>query len=480
MNQFDDKRVCFIQSDTIVYPDWKDAFSPSELYPEYPFSDAVSNEQNHVYEAVRDFFHSLGMDNEHYGSPDWNPLGELIHPGDKVLVKPNWVMHYNHNQEGGMDCVVTHPSVVRAVLDYIYIATHGMGRIVVGDAPMAECDLEELYKTMHYDILWHFFKDHSYEIQVVDFRSNLFRKKQRVELQKPETGIIVDLGRSSSYEDLSDKQIRNFVQVKGTYSNNISNFHSRGIHKYLINKIVLDSDVIINLPKIKTHRKAGLTACMKNYVGTCQIKDCLPHSIYGGADKGGCEYPNSNLFATFDSKVKKYQFKHEAFNPIMGFLHVFFTGIAKRISPNNKLHWGGAWYGNDTIWRFVCDLNHVIVFADKEGSIKSVPQRKFLNLGDAIIAGQRNAPLSPSPKELHAIVGGYNGVAIDYFISQLMGFDSEKIKYISQMMKLNGIDDEDIVIVGEGKKLYSVSSFPYHEEWKFTPSDGWKGFIEKK
>ncbi|MFR5984215.1 MAG: DUF362 domain-containing protein [Bacilli bacterium] len=43
--------------------------------------------------------------------------------------------------------------------------------------------------------------------------------------------------------------------------------HCQGKHEYLISKDILDADVIINVPKPKCHRKAGITASMKNFVG---------------------------------------------------------------------------------------------------------------------------------------------------------------------------------------------------------------------
>jgi hypothetical protein len=42
---------------------------------------------------LRHLFHDAGMDNHHYGTSSWNPLGDLIKPMDKVVIKPNWVLH---------------------------------------------------------------------------------------------------------------------------------------------------------------------------------------------------------------------------------------------------------------------------------------------------------------------------------------------------------------------------------------------------
>ena len=53
---------------------------------------------------IREGFRMMGYDIENYGSVNWNPLGDLIKPGDKVLIKPNMVMDKNRNVSGNTDC----------------------------------------------------------------------------------------------------------------------------------------------------------------------------------------------------------------------------------------------------------------------------------------------------------------------------------------------------------------------------------------
>src|ERR1039457_2770624 len=70
-----------------------------------------------------------------------NPPGQLIHPGDSVVLKPNWVMHNNSSGQG-TDCLITNPSVITAVLDYVLRASPG--KVIVGDAPIQGCNLDRL------------------------------------------------------------------------------------------------------------------------------------------------------------------------------------------------------------------------------------------------------------------------------------------------------------------------------------------------
>ena len=97
-------------------------YPPHEQYPEYPHDDLVTTdgakEENKVYEAVRNMFAALRLDDSNIGNAAWNPLGKYIHPGQTVLLKPNMVNHHNPAErefERGMDCLVTHPSVVRCL-----------------------------------------------------------------------------------------------------------------------------------------------------------------------------------------------------------------------------------------------------------------------------------------------------------------------------------------------------------------------------
>lgn len=89
-------------------------YHPSRAYPEYPFPGHVAGEENAVYDGVRQLLQQLGYDKEHYGTKTWNPLGWLIMPGMKVVLKPNFVLsavEYVHSPKSLLEqarlCVVT-------------------------------------------------------------------------------------------------------------------------------------------------------------------------------------------------------------------------------------------------------------------------------------------------------------------------------------------------------------------------------------
>ena len=61
----------------------------------------------------------MGLDAANFGTRSWNPLGELIRPGETVLLKPNLVRQ-SHQFNDDWEHIITHGSVIRAVADYVF------------------------------------------------------------------------------------------------------------------------------------------------------------------------------------------------------------------------------------------------------------------------------------------------------------------------------------------------------------------------
>ena len=167
--------------DVRFYPNGQEYFSPSECYPEYKWPKDIATSDNGVYKMVRNCFISLGLDSENIGTPRWNPLGVYIKKGSTVLLKPNWVENKNKNQNvrDNLACLVTNPSVVRAVIDYVIIALDGTGRIIIADAPMQRCDLEDMFRKTEYTQLFDFYRIKGIKIEVCDLRKYSVEKKYK-------------------------------------------------------------------------------------------------------------------------------------------------------------------------------------------------------------------------------------------------------------------------------------------------------------
>ena len=155
-------------------------FYPPEVYPEYPHEEKLTDPNNHVYAMARDCLRLLGMDSTRFGSPDWNPLGEIISPGQRVLIKPNFVLHFNAGQ-GPLEALITHPSLIRAICDYVVIALGTGGELVVGDAPQMNCDFAELCRVSGMSVLAKHLESacarRDIAFRLVDFRQEQTRYK---------------------------------------------------------------------------------------------------------------------------------------------------------------------------------------------------------------------------------------------------------------------------------------------------------------
>ena len=470
----------------VGYPDV--CFRPSQKYPEYQYS-FISDKPNCVYDAVRDSFRLLGLDSEHFGSTEWNPLKSFVKPGDYVVIKPNLVMDSNP-LESGLYGLVTNPSVVAPIIDYVVIALKGNGKIVLGDAPVQGCDFEKLIEKSGYNRLIEFYKDilpKSISIILKDFRGIISSSVNGIRHYKEtsEKGIVVDLGESSSFFKETEKYISN-LRITNYDPSILNSHHRKGKHEYLIDTDILKADAIINLPKPKTHRKAGMTISLKNMVGINVRKEYLPHHSNGSVKEGGDCYRDPSIFkkmqnvcldkTNFYSQTKKKPFMARLYGNLSRLCR-----LMQKIFGDKDGYFEGSWYGNDTISKTISDLNKIVLYADKNGVMKDVPQRKLFIVADMIISGEGEGPLAPTSKAVGLIAAGENPVAFDCAISYLAGMKLDMFNTIKQIEKNN---QQFPLIAQENFNVRTISNY---EPWNkddfrlisdedllyFRPSKGW-------
>lgn len=458
-------------------------FSPPFFPPEYPFSPHSGlDKSNKVYQAVRDLFFKLKMDWENYGSPEWNPLGCVVKKGDKVVIKPNFVLHFNSSGHD-LNSVITHGSVIRALMDYIYIALKGKGEIIIADAPQMNADFEKIKNHSGMNEVIHFFEEqvHKGKYGLIKVACYDLRKEQtyykngivwkRLPLEgDPKGYVLVDLGDFSEVKDVNPKRVycadyNRCEQEKA---------HCEGHHYYLISKTILDSDVVFSLPKLKTHSKVGVTLNLKNMVGINGNKNYLIHYQVYSPKKGGDEFSDNLWLLNLDRFLKDLLLKRhwEKGKYFFSIWQKVMQGILHS-RKSKQIFKGGNWYGNDSAWRMTLDLNKILFFADKNGVMHDTPQRRFFSIIDGIVAGEKNGPLGPLPKKAGILIGGFNPVLVDEVAVNTMGFDGNKIPLIKKMweierFRLTDTQKDEIQIIG-GSKL----------NCNFLPPDGWIGHIEK-
>ncbi len=481
-----------ISTDNERYPS-EPPYSPHKNYPEYFFDrDEVSTEINSAYDGVRNALRLLELDKEHYDSKQWNPFGQFINPGDTVVLKPNFIRDYRETRQGLDDCVITHGSVIRAAVDYVFIALKGKGRIIIADASQNDADFDVIKHLSGLDEIKEFYKKNmNFELEVYDLRPECAQKINGVivghrKLSGDPAGYVkVNLGSDSMFAE-----VENFCHLLygSEYdTGEIRSHHTGGLHEYLISKTILDADCVINLPKLKTHKKTGITVCMKNLVGINGNKNWLPHHRLGTPAQGGDQFADDGVKHRIEQKTMGYF--RRAF-PKLGPLRKILAKPAKYFGSavfgdtNTDTVRSGNWYGNDTTWRMVIDLNRIIMYADNKGTLYDKPARKLFNIVDGIIGGEGNGPLDPVAKPSGVILAGTNALAVDLVSARLMGFDYKKIPLLHKTLEKHRL----ILNSSEYKKINCISNVIKFnklllefdiEDFSFKPHFGWKGYIEK-
>src|SRR5262245_1758823 len=211
----DDPLVAVCDTRASSYPA-RSHFDPPAPYPELPARDSVFDSTNSVYAGVRETLRLLGLDAGRYSGSAWNPLGDVIRPGDRVVIKPNLVRHF-HGDGGRLDALVTHGSVIRAVLDYVLLALGDQGEVTIGDSPLQYADFATTLRACGLAGVIDRARRHtSVPIHVVDFRKERSEKRgEMIVARVPNDGDpggykVVDLQSSSRFAGLPARRMRRF------------------------------------------------------------------------------------------------------------------------------------------------------------------------------------------------------------------------------------------------------------------------------
>jgi len=467
-------------------------YSPGKGYPEYPFGpDTLAKEVNPAYEGVRDTLRLLELDAEYYGREDWNPLGEIIQPGQTVVLKPNFVREFRETHVGHDNCLITHGSVIRAALDYVYIALKGDGRIIIADAPQNDADFDAIRRIAGLDEIQEFYRKYAdFEVEVYDLRPEKARKVDGVIVgHEPLPGdpagyVKVNLGPHSMFAEVAP--LCHLLYGSEYDTSEIRRHHTGGVHEYMISKTVLDADCVINLPKLKTHKKTGITVCMKNLVGINGNKNWLPHHREGTPSQGGDQYADDGMMHRIERKsMECFRRVFPLFGPLRRIVARPIKSVGKRVfgDTNKDAIRSGNWYGNDTTWRMAIDLNRILLYADNNGVLQDRPARHVFCIVDGIVGGEGNGPLDPTPKRAGVVLAGQNPVAVDLTCASVMGFDYQRLPILLHALSQHPLPlasfsySEVTCMSGDERvhgRLCAIEGMDLH----FRPHFGWCGQVE--
>src|SRR5579864_2169281 len=491
MTPLPENTVAVWRGETADYPS-QPPFSPSKAYPEYSFGD-VASELNPAYEAVRGCLQIAGLDASRFGTSAWNPFAELIHLGESVLLKPNLVHQRHPRDPQGWKYVITHGSVIRAVADYVWKATGAGGKVIVADAPQTDASFTEMVRLLGLDAIQDFYQNRGLRFELIDLRKEEWKTRGDVVVERrelpsnPYGSVAFDLGKGSEFEGHPGAG----RYYGADYDAGVVNrHHSGGRHEYLIAGCAVQCDVVFSLPKWKTHKKAGITASLKNLVGVNADKNWLPHHTEGAPAHGGDEHPNPDLKhrteRTVVAAIRGLSHRVPSVGP---WIHQVARRAGKQVFGDTEATVrSGNWFGNDTIWRMCLDLNKIVFYGNPDGSLRDPqPQnrKRHYVLVDGILAGQGRGPLNPDPVPAGVVLFGVHPPSVDAACAYLMGFDPDKIPIVARAFQCRAFPLADhawrdiVLRSNQGLWNRSLVEIAAADTFHFEPHFGWKGHIEQ-
>lgn len=407
----------------------------------------------------------------------------ISHKMPSIFLLCNFVQHRRANETWDQyRAKVTQSEVIEALSDLL-CRIYPLGcHIQIGNAPLQNAEWDRIVAdgqlTEMVDRLREKWPNCHFEL--CDLRQNV--QEQSIvgavspvrNIDDPNGYILFDL-KSDSLLDCQEQQDANY-RVLQYPTNRISACHSRGKHIYYVSRRIIESDLVISIPKLKTHEKVGLTVCIKGCVGTVVHKDCLAHHRKGGADTKGDEYPGSAWFqkALSDFHDYAYAFPEKANRNAS---RVLYKLIEKLFRMAGILH-GGSWAGNDTAWRMALDLARIVVHGNEDGSLSDVPVKSHFALVDGIIAGEGQGPLKPDPVSAGFLCWADDIAAADYVCARFMGAPVNRFKIISNSLRLDKLQIsplarfEDIRVLENGISM-PVEPFVNTLTYVFKRPRGW-------
>jgi uncharacterized protein (DUF362 family) len=423
-------------------------------------------------------------------NPNFSSL--VVYPGDWVVIKPNLVKESKETDITEWRSVVTDPRLIRLVCEYVCRQLRGKGRVTICDAPQTDSSFSRIVELLRLqDIADKCKKKYRVPVEIVDLRNEEWISLGGIVTERrtlngdPEGAVRFNVGRDSFFHGHPGEG----RYYGADYDSSIVNNHHHGnLQEYLICGTPVKADVFINMPKMKTHKKTGVTLSLKNLVGINADKNWLPHHTEGAPENGGDEYPDM----IFKRKLEHFSVK------VARRLALRLPGlgpfIARRLrragtaafGAGNKVIRSGNWYGNNTTWRMVLDLNRCLLFGNADGSLRKDNPKRYYSVVDGIIGMDGSGPMQGDPVNSGVVMIGCDPVAVDAVAATIMGFNWRRIPMIREAFKLTNfpitqLRPEDIKVHSDVADWNcSLINLEGQTTLNFRPHFGWAGHIERR
>ena len=407
-------------------------------------------------------------------------------PGRLVVVKPNWIQESAESRPDVWEPVITHPAVVLAVAAELAAAMGGEGTLCVCDAPHTYARWDAILDRGGFRAGWDALRARFPRVrwECIDLRREVWTVRDGVVVDRrpnapdPRGYEAVNLGRDS----LLFGHAGEGRYYGADYDTSVVNRHHRGeTQEYLLSGTAMRADLFVNVAKLKTHKKTGLTCCLKNLVGINGDKNWLPHFVRGFPRDGGDEFPDAGWARRIEGWGRRAGQRVALAVPVAGpwlYRHARRAGV--RALGGEGVIRNGNWRGNDTCWRMALDLNRALLYG-RPGGAWAAPDapRRCLAIVDGIVGGEGNGPLDPDPAPSGVLFGGAHPAAVDAVACRLMGCEPERVSIVRRAFDAHrwplGRGAMEEIVVDDGRVGREV---PWREvapalSRPFRPHFGW-------
>ena len=410
--------------------------------------------------------------------------------GEWVVVKPNLVKEHKENDPREWQSVITSSQLIRQVVEHVCAMVGPGGRITICDAPQTDSSFKKIAAILQLERLASECRERfGTTVETFDLRNEEWTNEggvivRREKLAGDPNGVIrFNLGRASLFYGFGGEG----RYYGADYDAGEVNRHHRGeVQEYLLCGTPIKADVYINLPKLKTHKKTGVSLSLKNLVGINADKNWLPHHTEGSPADGGDEFPELDLLREAERRSVKFAKMMALKFPGAG------PALAKRLRKAGTTVFGdgtavirsGNWHGNDTTWRMVLDLNRCLLYGRADGSLNSRARKRYYSVVDGIIGMEGMGPMQGDPVRSGVVLGGDDPVAVDMVAARVMGFDWRKIATIREAfspheMPIANCLPSDVYVESDVPQWNGRFLDIENQQFlSFEPHFGWKGHIE--
>jgi len=182
-----------------------------------------------------------------------------------------------------------------------------------------DCNFSELLvRTQLFSIQELYLRKKNFSIGILDLRDFWLEKKEgatealtkfRKRLEGDPCGsCVVNLGEKSEFFGMGNH--KKFYGADYNRDETIKHHHG-ATQEYMISKTILSADVVMSIPKLKVHKKVGVTLNAKGLVGITTNKNYLVHYTLGNPVGGGDQFPADLLSPTEKFRVNIKRFLYD-------------------------------------------------------------------------------------------------------------------------------------------------------------------------